>query len=279
MTDTTRTSDDSSFLFAPDSAIWHINRERALLLTGLRVLLMQIAHPMVAEAVYQHSYVFRKPLTRLHRTLTLTLTLVYGTRAEVDRALAEIERAHRPAVGRLDQAVGKHKSGAVYNPRNPRQALWVMATLVEGAVFGYEKLVAPLDAVTKDRYYQQSKRIYAEMGLSTSYLPAHYPDLLAYMQTAIDQQEIIVSASARKVAPFITTQAIPGLNLLTYPMRRFSVALLPPDLRAQYQYDISDRELALVDRFCALSRRVVRRTPPILRYAPEYRRAVRLLRA
>ena len=127
--DTKYTSD---YHFTPQSAIWQINRERVLLLTGIKVLLMQIAHPLVAEAVYEHSYVFDKPLKRLHRTLTLTLGMVFGTRAEVQQAVDAIDAAHRPAVGRTEHPNGQHPAGTVYNPRNPHQALWVFATLSVG---------------------------------------------------------------------------------------------------------------------------------------------------
>src|SRR5687768_5304357 len=114
---------ESEFYFAPDSDIWQINRERVLQLTVARLVLMQIAHPLIADAVYQHSYVFQKPLLRLHRTLRLTLYMVFGTTEEVAKAVAEIEAAHRPAKGRLSEGIGKHESGAVYNARNPRQGL------------------------------------------------------------------------------------------------------------------------------------------------------------
>jgi uncharacterized protein (DUF2236 family) len=77
---------DPEFYFSPQSTIWRINREQILLLGGPRALLMQVAHSMVAEAVYDHSYVFQKPLKRLLRTLELTLALVFGTRREVMQA-------------------------------------------------------------------------------------------------------------------------------------------------------------------------------------------------
>ncbi len=79
--------------------IWKINREQIILLGGARALLMQIAHPLVAESVYEHSYVFTKPYLRLKRTLDLTLSMVFGTVEEVQQATDEIYRVHRPATG------------------------------------------------------------------------------------------------------------------------------------------------------------------------------------
>lgn len=267
---------ESQFYFESDSAIWQINRERVLLLTGAKVLLMQIAHPMVVTAVREHSYVFNKPLLRLHRTLTLTLGMVFGTRDEVHQAIAEIEAAHRPATGRIGDAIGKHAAGAVYNPRAPRQALWVFATLVEGAISGYETLVEPLPQSKKDEFYDNSTQIAEWMGIPNSTLPRDYVALTDYMTDAIISQEVIVSDDARAIAPFITTQSIPVLKWMTYPLIRLNVALLPDTLRDQYGYHMREREQLWINRAYALSRKTVPLLPDFIRFAPEYHRAMRL---
>lgn len=269
-------SKKAKFYFEHDSAIWQINRERVLLLTGAKVLLMQIAHPMVAEAVYNHSYVFDKPLLRLHRTLKLTLGMVFGTQDEVQQAIVEIEKAHRPATGKINDTIGKHEAGASYNPRNPRQALWVYATLVEGAISGYEVLVAPLSATKKQEMLDNSSKIAEWMGIPSSYLPKTYAELQAYMSSAIAEQEVIISDKARKIAPFVTTQSIPVLNVMSYPLIRLNIALLPDSLQQQYGYHIPDWEHKFINTAFKTSRRSVSLLPDFLRYAPEYHRAMRL---
>lgn len=267
---------NSEFYFDEQSAIWHINRERALLLTGVKVLLMQIAHPMVATAVRNHSYVFSKPLLRLHRTLILTLGMVFGTKDEVHHAIAEIEKAHRPATGRIDANIGIHPAGASYNPRAPRQALWVFATLVEGAISGYETLIAPLPQTTKDAFYTDSTAIASWMGIPDTYLPADYNALCDYMTEAIQSQEVIVGEDARAIAPFVTTQSIPVVKWMTYAGIRLNVALLPDIIREQYGYRIGVSENKWIDRTFALSRKTIPFLPHRVRFAPEYHRAMRL---
>jgi uncharacterized protein (DUF2236 family) len=269
------TSQTPDYLFPPDSAIWMINRERALLLGGTRALLMQLAHPMVAESVYHHSYVFTKPVLRLRRTLNLTLALVYGTTQEVRAAVAEIERAHRPAVGRLSDAVGSHAAGAVYNPRNPRQALWVQATLVEGSLHGYETFIAPLSDAVKDAFYQDTKTIGEMMGIKRAMLPAHYDGLLDFMQTAVASGEVHVSAKAREIAPFLLARTLPIIKYAAYPTYRLTVGILPAEIRVQYGYTWTEHEGKLLAAFCRLTRATVRQLPPILRYMGMYQRAMR----
>ncbi len=267
----------TEFCFPPDSTIWRINRERVLLLGGARALLMQIAHPMVAEAVYHHSYVFKKPLLRLHRTLSLTLALVYGTIPEVQAAVAEIDRVHRPAVGRLEQAVGSHSAGAVYNPRNPRQALWVQATLIEGALFGYETFICPLSDSDKQAFYDDSKQVGELLVIKRQMLPATYNGLLDYMQQAVQSGEVAVSDKARAIAPFLTGQSLPIIQYAAYPTFRLTVGLLPPEIRTQFGYSFSASEQRLLGLFCRSVQQAIPLLPAPLRYMTAYQRAVNML--
>ena len=42
-------------LYGPGDVTWRVNREMVLLAGGARALLMQVAHPLVAAGVAQHS--------------------------------------------------------------------------------------------------------------------------------------------------------------------------------------------------------------------------------
>src|SRR5437667_9471751 len=55
-------------LFGPGSVVWRVARERILLVGGPAALLLQLAHPLVAEAVAAHSGFGREPLQRLLAT-------------------------------------------------------------------------------------------------------------------------------------------------------------------------------------------------------------------
>src|SRR5690242_16999161 len=61
-----RGADDVAGLYGPSSEAWRLNREALLLLgAGPRSLLLQIAHPLVAEGVDQHSAFRADPWSRL----------------------------------------------------------------------------------------------------------------------------------------------------------------------------------------------------------------------
>ena len=66
-------------LFGPGSLTWRVNREGVLLLGGGAALVLQVAHPLVAAGVAEHSNYREDPWGRLYRTLDLTTKIVFGS--------------------------------------------------------------------------------------------------------------------------------------------------------------------------------------------------------
>src|SRR5258708_8216038 len=99
------------------------DRELFVLLGGTASLLMQVAHPLVAAGVEQHSDFRRDPFGRLRRTLNTTLAVVYAEPGQARAALRRIDRRHRPVRGTTGE-------GRTYHAPDPALLLWVQATLV-----------------------------------------------------------------------------------------------------------------------------------------------------
>ncbi len=86
--------------FGPASESWRLDREAMLLLgAGPRALLLQIAHPLVAAGVAEHSDFRSDPWRRLDGTLRSYLRIIYGStsaaRGEVRRLNAMHREHHR----------------------------------------------------------------------------------------------------------------------------------------------------------------------------------------
>src|ERR671924_876502 len=79
-----------------------VNRERVLLVGGQRALVMQLAHPLVAAGVDQHSDFPARALERLRRTLDLSLALIYGTPDQAEAAASGIRAVHERVTGTAD---------------------------------------------------------------------------------------------------------------------------------------------------------------------------------
>ena len=125
-------SEDIAGLYGPGSEAWRLNREAMLLLgAGPRALLLQIAHPLVAEGVDQHSDFRRDPWRRLQGTLESYLRIVFGTTAAARGEIARLERLHRRVTGPVVDPEAVRRFPGRYEARDPSLSLWVHATLVD----------------------------------------------------------------------------------------------------------------------------------------------------
>ncbi|HEY8800211.1 MAG TPA: oxygenase MpaB family protein, partial [Candidatus Limnocylindrales bacterium] len=86
--------------YGPDSEAWALNREAMLLLgAGPRALLLQLAHPLVAAGVADHSDFRTDPWARLRATLRSYLAIVYGTGTAARAEIRRLNALHRTITG------------------------------------------------------------------------------------------------------------------------------------------------------------------------------------
>jgi uncharacterized protein (DUF2236 family) len=246
--------DIADFLPFPDrSMARRVHREGVLLLGGGRALLMQIAHPMVAKGVAEHSNFRADRIDRLLRTLRPTLAIVFGTREQALNAAAGINRIHEDV------------TGAGYTAQDPDLLLWVLATLIDTSVVMHERFARRLGAGERAAYYEDMCRV----GSLLSIPPGVMPPSLDALQTYVTHmcKTLVVSDEAKDIA-----EALFESNPLSWPVMRsirvLTAGLLPAPLRAQFGLDWGDRRQRALDVFCHASRTVVPRLPSGLRAPP-----------
>jgi uncharacterized protein (DUF2236 family) len=222
-------------LFGPDSLSWRVNREAVLLLGGPRALLLQLAHPLVAAGVAEHSDFLRDPVGRLRRTLTTMLSIVFGDAATVAESAARIADTHARVRGTLRQGTRSFPAGSVYDASDPRLLLWVHATLVDSALVTYEWLVAPLTASERARFYEESKTLARLLGVPDRELPDSYPSFARYVADMLDGPLAEITPTARRLGRSVLEPPIPllppGLSALA---ELVTAGLSPPGIRASY---------------------------------------------
>ncbi|MFI5225406.1 MAG: oxygenase MpaB family protein [Candidatus Limnocylindrales bacterium] len=170
---------DLAGLYGPDSEAWRLNREAVLLLgAGPRALLMQIAHPLVAEGVDQHSDFRIDPWGRLQATLRSYLTIVYGSAPTARGEIRRLGRLHRAIVGPVrDPAAAEATGAATYSARDPALSLWVHATLVDSTIVAHDAWIEPLSRTRREAFYAETRPIGRAFGVPERLLP---PDLAAF---------------------------------------------------------------------------------------------------
>ena len=267
-------------LFGPRSVTWRINREQALLLGGGRALLLQLAHPLVAAGVSDHSDFRADPLKRLRRTLDATLAMVFGTAEEATRSAEGIRAVHARVNGTLRSGAGPYEAGTPYRAEDPALLAWVNATLFETSITTYELLFERLNDDELARYYAESGTIARLLGVAPDGLPGTFGSWRSWWDTQISGDSVAVSNDGRELAGavlaprvrFIPRPAFAPLSLLT-------VGLLPAAVRDAYGYRwTAAHERAFRAEARALSL-TVRRLPAAVRFFPQARRAERRIAA
>ncbi|HEY2059870.1 MAG TPA: oxygenase MpaB family protein, partial [Amycolatopsis sp.] len=147
---------------------------RDVLLAG-QVLVLQVAHPVVAAGVRDHSDYTEDPWTRLMRTAASLSIYVYGGADGARVEAARLRKLHRTFTG-IDH-------GRRYSALDPAAYAWVHATLVKVPVDVQRFFGRPLSALELDEYYAQMCDIGRTLGVRERDLP---PDWAAFEQYYAD---------------------------------------------------------------------------------------------
>ncbi|MGE5216201.1 MAG: oxygenase MpaB family protein [Chloroflexota bacterium] len=263
--------------FPPDSQIWRVNREMALLLAGGRALLMQIAHPKVAAGVAEHSRFQENPLARLHRTMSAMWSIVFDEHTLGRAALERIESVHAKVRGAVTSGEPSF-AGVHYDALDPELLLWVHATLIDSAMIAYARFVAPMAPEEKAAYYDDTKKLASLFGIGEEILPPTIGSFDAYMHRMITGGAIAVGATARRLARDIL-YARPWIFKVAGPLFRFvTTGLLPETLREGYGLRWSARKEKNLILLAGAIQALLPWVPAPIRIVPNARAAEKGLR-
>jgi uncharacterized protein (DUF2236 family) len=221
-------------LFGPDSVTWRVNREGVLLVGGGTALILQLAHPLVAAGVSQHSNYREDPWGRLYRTLDLTTKIVFGSSATAEEASARIRHTHGRVRGKSSEEGGAYPAGTPYDARTHELVMWVHATLVHTSLLVYQRYVKPLTIAEQRTYYEEQKLLGEQFGVPVEHQPASFAEFNEYFDDMLAGDRIAVTDALRDVVdavmnpdlPFLARPVVEAMNLAT-------VGLLPEELREE----------------------------------------------
>jgi uncharacterized protein (DUF2236 family) len=267
-------------LFGPGSVTWRINREQALLLGGGCALLEQLAHPLVAAGVSDHSDFRSDPLKRLRRTLDATLAIVFGTTEEAHRAAAGIRAVHSRVQGILPEDTGRFDAGTPYSAEEPSLLAWVNATLFDTSVRTYELLFGALPKDDLDRYYDESREVAGIIGVPDADMPATIEGFRDWWSKMLRGGDVAIGAQGRELAEAVLTPRIRFVPRPVFaPLTLFTVGLLPEPLRERYGFRWSPaKERAFRGSVTAVGA-AVKALPGRVRLFPQARAAERRVRS
>ena len=251
--------------FGPRSVSWRVHREITVLFGGARAVLMQAAHPLVIAGARQSGFYERNPWRRLQRTLILTYTITFGTKAQARAAADTINEVHARIRG-IDDV-----TGLPYDASDPALLLYVHACLVDSALLFEELTVGKLDDAGRHRFHEEQMLAAEMVHVPRSIIPPTVPALRAYLRDVESSGILRVTEATERVAglfrdPPKDAEWRPVLKAVS----RLAFATLPPPLRQAYGFEPTARQRAVMRAGLVTIRALRPLLPPRYRYIGPY---------
>jgi uncharacterized protein (DUF2236 family) len=241
-----------------------VNAERLALLGWGRAILLQLAHPLVAAGVAEHSSFRGGPaanVRRLRSTVRAMLDLSFGTPEDMRRAVGHINAIHDRVSGTLRETAGRFQAGTPYTASDPDLLVWVDATVRDSMLLAYELFVGPLSERDRDQYWSEGEDITTALRVPPHARIQSAGQFTRYLAEMAAGGSLAVTTEARVMAQEIVWP--PGARAL-WPASQLhrvtTVGLLPADLRDAYGFnwgDADDRALRRWARAIRASRRLM----------------------
>lgn len=234
--------------FPPDSMMYRIGQEALGLLGGGRAILLQLAHPLIAAGVAEHSNFQTNPLSRLLRTLELMHTIVYGDHRKAIQALQRFHTVHAPIQGCLPEPAGQFSSGTPYTANDLELKLWVLATLIDTSLITYERFVVPLTPDERERFYVDACVLAKLFGIPDTIQPPNLDDFRHYMSGMLAGDVLVVAQTAQRLAYHVLYPDVGIFPAASGALLRFVTAgTLPRHFRQAYHLEWNAQRQFLLD--------------------------------
>ncbi len=216
------TSDEA--LFPKDSPIRMVHADNvAMMVGGVRGLLLQMLHPHALQGVLDHSNFRTDMHGRLRRTARFIAVTTFGHRDDAMAAVDRVNRIHAKVGGTLPD-------GTAYSATDPRTLAWVHVAEATSFLAAYLRHVRPdMPGSEQDEYYRQFAVIARALGADP--VPIDRREAEAIFRDL--RADLTASPAAREIAQLVLTQkpagSPPAVQAL---LGAEAVALLPPFARS-----------------------------------------------
>jgi uncharacterized protein (DUF2236 family) len=186
--------------FGRSSLLRRVTAEPVTALMIQRALVMDVAHPLVAAGVADHSGFRSRPWRRAWITMDAAVRLVFGDSPTARAAARQIYATHDHIHGTLAQGAGPFGRGDSYTAHDASLLTWVWATLVDSAEVAYTRYVGPFAPAEADAYYADMVAFARFMGIPAGLLPADRTAFAAYLDAMMGGGLLGAGASSRELA-------------------------------------------------------------------------------
>jgi uncharacterized protein (DUF2236 family) len=158
-----------------------------MLIGGVGALLLQTLHPLAMAGVAEHSSYQEDPLGRLRRTAAFVGTTTFGTVAEAEAAVAQVQRVHK-------RVKGIAPDGRAYSADDPELVTFIHVAEVSSFLASSRRYgPRPLTPEDCDRYYAEVAPV--AMDLGALWVPRSVAEVESYLLRI--QPELYMGPQAR----------------------------------------------------------------------------------
>ncbi len=144
-----------------------------MLIGGVSALLLQTLHPLAMAGVAEHSNYQEDPLGRLRRTAAFVGTTTFGTVAEAEAAIAQVQRVHR-------RVKGTAPDGRPYSADDPELVTFIHVAEVSSFLASSRRYgLRPLTPEECDEYYDQVAPV--ALALGAEWVPRSAAEVESYL--------------------------------------------------------------------------------------------------
>ncbi|WP_321872736.1 oxygenase MpaB family protein [Burkholderia ubonensis] len=212
-------------LFGPESVSWQVHDDfPAMMVGGIRALILQALHPVVLAGVLEHS-IFRQDMRgRLARTAQFIAGTTYGSARDADGLIDHVNRIHRDIAGTTAE-------GRPYAATDPALLTWVHAAEVSSFLDAHLRYVNPrLTRADQGRYLAETAKVARRLGATD--VPESREALQAYMNG--QRGSLVASGRMHEAIAQLATQpdASASERLTMRIFLAAAIRLLPPWISA-----------------------------------------------
>ena len=226
-------------LFPRESVIWRVHGDvTTMMVGGISALLMQMLHPLALAGVWDHSRFRDDMIGRLRRTARFIAVTTYADRADAERLIGQVRRAH-------DAVKGARPDGTKYAASDPHLLAWVHVCEATSFLDGWIRYGEPgMSRADQDRYFFESAVVARLLGADP--VPETRREAEAIMRSM--RGELLVDARTREVCELILSQRPDDARgaMAQSVISDAAVALLPPWARAMHGFRPSPLKAPLV---------------------------------
>lgn len=224
--------DENTGLFPLDSDWRRLSMSYSTVLGAPRALLLQVAHPIIAQGVYDHSEFDTNPAKRAVRTFLGVWAVALGSQTTAIDVATIVFRAHltiRGTIPSYSPTMGDRK----YSAMNPEANLWVWATLVEGVLFGHREVGNEIPRERLERMYEESKTFGAFFHVRPDLIPETLDDFERYFDHVV-ANDLEITPAAKEVSEALLSGARFPFTLAGWLIRTGVVETLPASVTAAF---------------------------------------------